>query len=113
MQKVLESSSRIGLVPSANAGDPAIGVCHQISFGLIQYRQFVPERVANARTPAYRQVERRLDSLAARPQECRKRFVDVGDDNVRLGPNAEVDNQFRIRLWSSKPTASSVRHNRR
>jgi hypothetical protein len=73
-----------------------------MSFGLIQYRVFVPEWVANARTPAYRQVERRLDSLAARPQECCKRFVDVGDDNVRLGPNAEVDNQFRIRLWKLK-----------
>jgi hypothetical protein len=44
---------------------------------LIQYDQFVAERVANTRAPTDRDIKWRLESLFARAQEARESFVDI------------------------------------
>jgi hypothetical protein len=44
---------------------------------LIQYDQFVAERVANTRTPTYGDIKWRLEGLSARAQEARESLVDI------------------------------------
>ena len=66
---------------------------------MIQYDQFIAEGIANACTTANRQVERRLDGVAARVQEDRESLLDVAHENVRLWSNMEMHDQLRVRLW--------------
>jgi hypothetical protein len=66
---------------------------------LIAYDQLIAEGVANARAAANRNVEGRFDDLAAFSQDRPESLVDVIDENVRLGPDVQMYDQFRIRLW--------------
>lgn len=75
-----------------------MGVGGQSAFRLIQQHEFVAEWIANARTPADRDVERTLDTRAACAQEERQSLVHVGNQNVRLGPDSQVNDQLRVGL---------------
>jgi hypothetical protein len=79
-----------------------MGVGRQSAFRLIQQDEFVAKRVANPRAPADRDVERMLDALAACPKEERKSLVGIGDQNVSLWPDLEVNDQLRFGLRKSE-----------
>jgi hypothetical protein len=85
-----------------NADHSAVGVGRQSAFRLIQQDEFVAKRVANARAPADGDVKRTLDALAACTQEERESLVDVGNHNVCLGPDLQMNDQFRVGLRKSE-----------
>jgi hypothetical protein len=65
---------------------------------LVQYDQFVAERVANTRAPTYGDIKWLLDGHAACEQDGRESFVDIADQNVRLWADMQMHDQFRICL---------------
>ena len=85
-----------------DADHSPIGVGRQSAFRLIQQDEFVAKRVANARATADRDVERSLYAHAACAQEERESLVDVGNHNVRLGSDLQVNDQVRVGLRKSE-----------
>jgi predicted nucleic acid-binding protein len=84
--------------PRLNADHSPIGIGRQSAFRLIQEDEFVAEGIANARASPDRNVERALDRLAARAQEARESLVGVGDHDVRLGADVQMNDQLRVGL---------------
>ena len=91
-----------------NADHSPIGVGRQSAFRLIQKDEFVAEWVANARAPADRDVERTLDTHAACAKEERESLVHVGNHNVCLGPDLQVNDQLRVGLRKSEASRFTV-----
>lgn len=85
-----------------DADHSPIGVGRQSAFRLIQQDEFVAKRVANARATADRDVERSLYAHAACAQEERESLVDVGNHNIRLGSDLQVNDQLRVGLRKSQ-----------
>jgi hypothetical protein len=81
---------------------PPIGVGGQSALGLIQHDQFVAKGITNARATADCNIEWVLDGRPACVQKCRESFIDVANQNVRLGSNVEVYDEFRVRLGESE-----------
>ena len=90
----LSSTGRLRLNPD----HLPLGVGRQSAFRLVQQDEFVAKGIANARTPTDRNIERTLNALAAGAQEERESLVDIGDQNVRLGSDLQVDDKLRVRL---------------
>jgi hypothetical protein len=84
--------------PRLHPDHSPLGIGRQSAFRLVQQDEFVAKRIANARTPTNRDVERTLNALAARAQEERESLVYVGDQNVRLGSDLQVNDKLRVRL---------------
>jgi hypothetical protein len=65
---------------------------------VIQYDQFVAERVANTRAPTDCDIKRRLDGYPACKQDGCESLVDIADQNVGLWADMQMHNQLRICL---------------
>jgi hypothetical protein len=88
--------------PRLNPDHSSLGVGRQSAFRLVQQDKFVAKGIANARAPADHNVERTLNALAACAQETRESLVDIGDQNVRLGSDLQVNDQLGVGLWKGE-----------
>jgi hypothetical protein len=84
--------------PRLNPDHSPLGVGRQSAFRLVQQDEFVAKWIANARTPADRNVERRLNALAACAKEACESLADIGDQNVRLGSDLQVNDKLCVGL---------------
>ena len=84
--------------PRLNPDHSPLGVGRQSTFRLVQQDEFVAKGITNAGTPADRNIEWRLNALAACAQETRESLVDIGDQNVRLGSDLQVNDKLRVCL---------------
>jgi hypothetical protein len=76
-----------------DAGHPALRVCGQSALQLIPDHQVIAERIANPRASANRDIERRLEGLAARAQEERKGLVDILNQNIGFWTDIQVNDE--------------------
>nr|WP_143534235.1 hypothetical protein [Rhizobium sullae] len=79
-----------------DTGDTPLRVRDQRPFRLVQNHNYVAERIADSGASSDRDFEWRLHSLSAGGQELLKRLVHVIDQDVGLGTDMKMDNQFRV-----------------
>ncbi|WFU91966.1 hypothetical protein QA644_24320 (plasmid) [Rhizobium sp. CC1099] len=79
-----------------DARDTPLRVRDQRPFRLVQDHNYIAERIADPGASPDRDFEWRLHSLSAGGQEFLKRLIHVIDQDVGLGTDIKMDNQFRI-----------------
>ncbi|TKB08086.1 MAG: hypothetical protein E5W69_11390, partial [Mesorhizobium sp.] len=75
---------------------------------MVQDHNYVAERIADTGAPSDRDLEWRLHSLTAGGQEFLKRVVHVIDQDIGLGTDMKMDNQFRIGFRQRKASGFIV-----